>query len=112
MKERRSVILTKDLNGRVNYRLKQGVVFSIESDSSTITELVHKIEIGDKLWESHGKKSYNMTYEELQLLSQMVKDIRSSNEDIALTLHLPTGNIQDEIFIKVSGYKTSSVVIR
>ena len=55
--ERRSVILSKDINGGVSYHIKQGLVFSIDSDSSTMnTKVVKKIEIGEQIWESHGKK--------------------------------------------------------
>ena len=71
--------------------------FSIDSDSSTVnTKVVKKVEIGDQVWDSRGKNLDEMgpvNIEDIEDLSEMTNRFRSSNDNVTLTLHLPTGNI-------------------
>ena len=57
--------------------------------------MVKKIEIGNQVWDSHGKKfdeMEQMNRDDEENLSEMTSKIRSSNDNTTLTLHLPTGN--------------------
>ena len=58
--------------------------------------MVKKIEIGNQVWDSHGKKfdeMEQMNSDDEENLSEMTSKIRSSNDNTTLTLHLPTGNV-------------------